>query len=91
MPIKSTETPMKCNCGVQFGIEYRLNGALIGALLRVDGGTEKTHGGFIVTESAHGVCANCGRGLHIVVSTKNILLLMKEANIKKELHVDISE
>ncbi len=59
--------PLTCpNCGNEFGKEYRVDGVLIGAQIA----------GFLITESAHGRCVHCGRGLHVVVPMKELMKLL---------------
>ena len=81
MPPTITTNPLQCACGTEFGKEYRVNGEFIGALC----------GGFMITEAAHGRCANCGRGLHVVVSSKALLKLLQHYGEVKQLSVEISE
>ena len=79
--LTATTQPLKCKCGTEFGKEYRVEGEFIGALC----------GGFMITESAHGRCANCGRGLHVVVSTKALAKLMAHYGEVTKISVEISE
>jgi hypothetical protein len=81
MPIEPTTSPLICKCGNLLGKEYRINGEFIGALC----------GGFMITESAHGRCPNCGRGVHVVVSTKAFLKLMANYGNVPVLNVEITE
>jgi len=81
MPADPTTSPLVCLCGNRLGVEYRINGEFIGALC----------GGFMITESAHGRCPNCGRGVHVVVSSKSLLKLMSHYGETSPLSVEITE
>ena len=82
MPLNPTTHPLLCKCGNKIGSEYYLNDVFIGALC----------GGLMVTESAHGRCPSCGRGVHIVVSNKALLKLMSHyTDVVVALKVEITE
>lgn len=76
-----TTHPLLCKCKNEIGKEYRVNGEFIGALC----------GGFMITESAHGRCPNCGRGVHVVVSSKALLKLMANYGGTSALTMEITE
>ena len=81
MPEPTSNDEFKCKCGHVLGREYRVSGQFVGALV----------GGMMVTESAHGRCVACGRGIHIVVSSKAFLKLMSHYGGVAELTVEITE
>ncbi len=79
---ETSNDPLVCKCGNKLGTKYYLEGKFIGAML----------GGMLVNESAHGVCAQCGRGVHVVVSRKSYLELMSHYMVAAPaLEVEISE
>ena len=82
MPLSQNSNPLLCKCLNEIGKEYYLDGVFVGALC----------GGLMITESAHGRCPNCGRGVHVVVSNKALLKLMSHyTDTPVVLKVEITE
>lgn len=81
MSLTPNTSPLTCTCKNEIGKQYFLDGVFIGALC----------GGLMITESAHGRCPNCGRGVHVVVSNKSLLKLMSHYGGVSVLNVEITE
>lgn len=81
MSLTPTTSPLNCTCQHEIGKEYYLDGVFIGALC----------GGLMITESAHGRCPNCGRGVHVVVSSKALVKLMSHYGGVSVLNVEITK
>lgn len=81
MPSSTRTEPLNCRCGKELGKSIYANNMFIGAQF----------GGLLVTESAHGRCPSCGRGVHIVVSPKTLVKLLSHYGGIPEMSMEISE
>ena len=79
--VPPTKEPMRCKCGHMLAEAYYQGGTFIGALA----------GGMFINESAHGRCAGCGRGVHFVVSTKELIRLMSHYSVPNPFTLEIAE
>jgi hypothetical protein len=71
---------MTCRCGNTFGKTYEVDGVFVGAQV-----------GGLVVESLHGKCAQCGRGIHISVSSKAMMKLFSHYGEVSPIAIEISE
>lgn len=72
--------PMTCKCGNEFGRAYYIDNIFIGAQI-----------GGIIVQTMHGRCANCDRGIHVQVSTKEVMKLFARYGGISPITVEISE
>ena len=73
--------PLTCKCGVVFGRSYEVDGVFVGAQI-----------GTLIVDELHSKCAQCGRGVHVVVSRKALLKLLSHyTDVVSALEVEISE
>jgi len=74
--------PLVCKCGHILGQSYYVDDVFAMALC----------GGFMIDESAHGRCVNCGRGVHIVIPLKSLRKLLSHYDIEvKQISLEITE